>query len=134
MFLFFISGKSRFMQRLIQQRDALFTTKITYVIWCYSEKQPDLFNSMKDVDFHRGLSEDLVSESNLKGRASLIVIDDLAQEVSKDLLISLYTKFSHHRSLRSVKGVSYRRTQNNNERKMFFSNFFFNFCFSVYFF
>ena len=99
------------MQRCIQSRDALFTKKIEYVLWCYSEKQPDLFNSMKNVDFHQGLTEELLSESNLKGRNTILVLDDLAQEIDKQLLTRIYTKYSHHRGIRWVKN-RFRPTDN----------------------
>ena len=67
------------------------------ILYCYGEWQ-DMFTQMQGVEFVRGLNEDLVKRENLSGH-TVLVIDDLADEVDEKLIGALFTKLSHHRSI-----------------------------------
>ena len=70
-----------------------------------------MFTKMRGVEFVRGLNEDLVKRENLFGH-TVLVIDDLADEVDEKLIGALFTKLSHHRSISVIfllNNVFYRR-------------------------
>lgn len=59
----------------------------------YSEWQP-MFESeaMKEVEFVRGIDEQLVSRENLGGKRTLLFLDDVADEIDEKLVAALFTK------------------------------------------
>ena len=67
------------------------------IIWLYAEDQP-LYKDL-DVDFIKGIPDDL--ESRFDGKTStLIIIDDLMTQLHSDeRLTRLFTVGSHHRNL-----------------------------------
>ena len=80
------------------------------ILYCYGEWQ-DMFTQMPGVEFVRGLNEDLVKRENLSGH-TVLVIDDLADEVDEKLIGALFTKLSHHRSISVIfllNNIFYRR-------------------------
>ena len=80
------------------------------ILYCYGEWQ-DMFTQMQGVEFVRGLNEDLVKRENLSGH-TVLVIDDLADEVDEKLIGALFTKLSHHRSISVIfllNNIFYRR-------------------------
>ena len=89
------SGKSFFTKRLLDHAHEMIHPPPDRILYCYSEYQ-SLFDEMPNVEFHRGLSEELIKRENLSGHTCL-VIDDLADEVDEKLLERLFTKLSHHR-------------------------------------
>ena len=92
------SGKSSFCKKLIQYKDDLITPKITKIIYCFSEFKPSLpWESI--TTYSKGYSEDLISREKLGQHKTLLVIDDLADEVQSDQMTRLFTKLSHHRSI-----------------------------------
>ena len=72
------------------------------IIYAYGEWQ-DIFEEMKgeieNIEFVRGITESLVSRENLGGQRTLLVIDDLADEISPALIGAIFVKLSHHRHI-----------------------------------
>lgn len=72
--------------------------QITKIIYCYSEFKPSL--EWGDITtYSKGYSEDLISRDKLQNHRTLLVIDDLSDEVDADEMTRLFTKLSHHRSI-----------------------------------
>lgn len=70
----------------------------TRKIWCYSEWQ-QIFEDMEGVEFLKGLQEEDISREKLGDSKTLLVIDDLADEIDPKLLGALFSKLSHHRNI-----------------------------------
>ena len=88
-------GKSYFVRRLLYYKNELFYPVPTKVIYCYGEYQKE-FDDMRDIDFVEGFPSDL-DEMTKGHEQSLIVLDDLMSECSKDQRVSdLFTRGSHH--------------------------------------
>ena len=88
------SGKTKWIQKLIQYRDDMFSQKITNIIFCYGENQPSLFASMgKDVQFFHGITEDMISREKLAGKQTLLIIVDLQSEVNPKLITAIFSKY-----------------------------------------
>ena len=92
------AGKSQFCSRLIENSSVMINPPPERLIYAYGEWQP-MFAEMKGVEFVKGITEDLISRENLGGKRTLLVIDDLSDEVSEKLIGGLFTKFSHHRQI-----------------------------------
>ena len=92
------SGKSTFTQKLIKYKDDMIYPRITKIIYCYSEFKPSL--EWGDITtYSKGYSEDLISREKLGNHRTLLVIDDLSDEVEADEMTRLFCKLSHHRSI-----------------------------------
>ena len=91
------SGKSSFVQKLIRYKNQLITPRINRIIYCFSEYKPRLaYDHM--TTYSRGYSESLISKEKLGSDSeTLLVIDDLSDEVKPDEMTRLFTKLSHHR-------------------------------------
>lgn len=87
------------MEDLLKSADDMFSPRISKIIWCYSEYQPTLPRSVKNVTFHHGYSDQLVARENLSEGQSLLVLDDLADSISPKSIGNLFTKISHHRNV-----------------------------------
>ena len=77
------SGKTSWVQRLIENKDFMFDKKIDKIIWCYAHWQ-EIFNDpiMKDVDFVKGLTlEPYVCKTTY---SKIVVIDDLMVSASRN--------------------------------------------------
>ena len=48
--------------------------------------------AMKEVEFVRGIDEQLVSRENLGGKRTLLFLDDVADEIDEKLVAALFTK------------------------------------------
>ena len=70
------SGKSYFIQRLLQHAKELISPPVDKVVWCYSEWQPLYETLSGSVEFHEGLPTDLSQPEVCK----LFILDDLADE------------------------------------------------------
>lgn len=89
-----MSGKSQWTFRLIQERERMFATPPTSVLYAYSIWQDD-FDRLKDVTFHQGLPsrEDLENDS-------LLILDDVMHEAStSEDVMKLFTIDCHHRNI-----------------------------------
>ena len=71
------SGKSQFIKDLIKYKDQLFNPKINKVLYCFGEYSP-AFEGMKDVEFHRGFTEELIDRSKLgvNNEQTLLILDE----------------------------------------------------------
>ena len=98
------AGKSFWVKRLLENAQQVIHPAPQKIIYCYGEWQP-LFDEMQKIpnlQFEKELTESLVSRENLKNQRTLLIIDDLADEVSPKLMTALYTKYSHHRHVSCV--------------------------------
>ena len=91
------SGKTEFVKRLLEKDQTMVDPPFDKKIVAYGEWQP-AYENMKGVEFVRGLSEEVVKRENLRGH-TIIVVDDLADEIDSKLIGNLFTKYSHHRNL-----------------------------------
>lgn len=88
------SGKSTFIKRLLDNPSRFIQPPPERILYYYGAWQP-LFNEMKGVTFERQLPSSF--EEVLDGRPTLIILDDLMDDVSKsDEVARLFTKGSHH--------------------------------------
>ena len=76
----------------------MFTPRIDKVIYCYSEPMP-AYDSMEGVTFHQGFSEEMISREKLGEGQTLLILDDLCDEIPHRILGRLFTKLSHHRRM-----------------------------------
>ena len=91
------SGKTEFVKQLLEKNQIMVDPPFDKKIVAYGEWQP-AYENMKGVEFVRGLSEEVLKRENLRGH-TIIVIDDLADEIDSKLIGNLFTKYSHHRNL-----------------------------------
>jgi hypothetical protein len=95
------SGKTSFCLKFLQHLQSLCseTSFAGGIIWCYSENtavhRQDLQNLHKNVSYHDGVPEEF---GDAQGRASLIILDDLLNQVYSQNVCDLFTKGSHHRN------------------------------------
>jgi ABC-type dipeptide/oligopeptide/nickel transport system ATPase subunit len=97
------SGKSTFCIKFLQNLKAL-CKEPTFrggIIWCYSEKTAVPHEQLsrldnKNIRFHKRVPENF---NNVKGEPSIIILDDLLNDVySKDVCV-LFTRGGHHRNM-----------------------------------
>ena len=89
------SGKTYLVRSIITEK-AVYPTP-TKVVWLYAEDQP-LYKGL-DVDFIKGIPDDL--DGRFDGKTpTLVIIDDLMTQLHSDeRLTRLFTVGSHHRNL-----------------------------------
>ncbi len=92
------SGKSSLIRQLLQYTNELFHPVPTKIIYCYGEYQKE-FEELRDVDLIEGFPSNL--DDLTKGHDhSIVVLDDLMSECSKDQRVSdLFTRGSHHKGI-----------------------------------
>ncbi|KAK3931286.1 NAD/NADP-dependent betaine aldehyde dehydrogenase [Frankliniella fusca] len=95
------SGKTFFMNRLIENRNEMFSTTFEHIIFYYSEWQPlyDTLKSQHGVEFRQELP--LLDDHPAGQSPKLIVMDDMMHEIKshhKEIL-KFFIKGSHHRNL-----------------------------------
>ena len=98
------SGKTVWVQSLLQQAQTVIDQPPGRIIWCYSQWQPaytQLLMMIPTIKFVKGISESLENDSYLDvNKRNLIVIDDQMIEAGKyNRIVNLFTKGSHHRNL-----------------------------------
>ena len=98
------SGKTVWVQSLLQQAQTVIDQQPERIIWCYSQWQPaytQLLMIIPTIEFVKGIPESLENDSYLDVNIrNLIVIDDQMTEAGKDnRIVNLFTKGSHHRNL-----------------------------------
>lgn len=96
------SGKTTWVNRVLENKDELFDPPPHKVLYCYGEMQP-LFDEMKKfsfIEFHHGLPTVDDIDAFADGQHNLIVLDDLMADIVKDESIQqLFTRGSHHKNL-----------------------------------
>ena len=96
------AGKSFFVRKLLENAQQVINPPPERIIWAYGEWQPlyeQMQKSIPNLKFENEVTESLVSRENLQGKRTLLVIDDLADDVQPKLMTALFTKYSHHRAL-----------------------------------
>ena len=98
------SGKTVWVQSLLQQAQTVIDQPPQRIIWCYSQCQPaytQLLMMIPTIEFVKGIPQSLENDSYLDvNKRNLIVIDDQMIEAGKDnRIVNLFTKGSHHRNL-----------------------------------
>ena len=101
------SGKSSFCIQFLQNLDALCTEHSFDggVIWCCGEKNASPSKELapvnvgKRIHFHEGVAENF---SNGEGKACLIILDDLLNEVYSKEVCYLFKKGSLHRNINVI--------------------------------
>ena len=93
------SGKSKWVQKLIQNRDLLISPKVDKVLYCYGIINPSLLEMKREgVEIFKGFpsEEKIRSYKNL-----LLILDDLMSDIdkAKPFLDSLFSKISHHQNI-----------------------------------
>jgi len=95
------SGKTSFCIKLLQHLDSLCTeTRFKGgIIWCYSEAtavpRQQLDKLGLNITYQEGLPK---TYGNAQGDPSLIILDDLLNEVNSKDVCDLFTNGSHHRN------------------------------------
>ena len=91
------SGKTVWVQSLLQRAQTVIDQPPERIIWCYSQWQPaytQLLMMMPTIEY---LENDSYLDVNIR---NLIIIDDQMIEAGKDnWIVNLFTKGSHHRNL-----------------------------------
>ena len=92
------SGKTTWIKKLLES-DLIQPTP-QRIVWLYKRWQP-LYDTMKGIEFHRGIPDDLDDDDFFDVSINnLVVLDDLQSSSSKDDKITdLFTEGSHHRNL-----------------------------------
>ena len=98
------SGKTVWVQSLLQQAQNVIEPPPERIIWCYSQWQPaysELLNTVARIEFVKGIPENLEQDSYFDDNIpNLIVIDDQMIEAGNDnRIVNLFTIGSHHRNL-----------------------------------
>ena len=99
------SGKTVWVQSLLQQTQSVIDQLPERIIWCYSQRQPaytpELLMMKPTMEFVKGIPKSLENDSYLDVNIrNLIIIDDQMIEAGKDnLIVNLFTKGSHQRNL-----------------------------------
>ena len=100
------SGKTVWVQSLLQQAQTVIDQPPERIIWCYSQGQPaytQLLMIIPTIEFVKGIPEYLDNDFYLdviRNIRNLIVIDDQMIEAGKEnRIVNLFTKGSHHRNL-----------------------------------
>lgn len=89
------SGKSVFVNKLIQSRKELFSKHYKRVVWCYGIYQS--FYDGLGYEMHKGLPNDnFLDVGNM-----ILVVDDMMNE-AQDLMSSIFTKISHHKNIACI--------------------------------
>ena len=101
------SGKTVWVQSLLQQAQTVIDQPPERIIWCYSQWQPaytQLLMMIPTTEFVKGIPESLENDSYLDvNKRNMIVIDDQMTEAGKDnRIVNLFTKGSHHRNLNVI--------------------------------
>lgn len=91
------SGKSFLIENLLRNAHFMYDRKPGKIMYCY-KVYDEKFNDMKDIVdvFHKGIpSAEKLEEFSLVTTNGTIVIDDLAEELTKDFS-QFFTVYSHH--------------------------------------
>ena len=98
------SGKTVWVQSLLQQAQTVIDQPPERIIWCYSQWQnayTQLLMMIPTIEFVKAIPVSLENDTYLDVNIrNLIVIDDQMIEAGKDnRIVNLFTKGSHHRNL-----------------------------------
>jgi len=88
------SGKTKFLIKLIDNADIMFTHIPDTMTWCYGEYQ-NWMVQYPEIEFIEGLPSEINFDKN---KNNVLIIDDLMHETN-EFVSKLFTKGSHHRNL-----------------------------------
>lgn len=96
-----LSGKTTWCKKLIEQSSDLFTQPVEKMLYCYGMYQPmfeELTANLNNFVLHSGVPPlDMIKSLASSKKHTIIVLDDLQQEMSKDPVIEkLFTQLAHH--------------------------------------
>ena len=95
-----VSGKTAWVQTLLQQAQNVIDPPPERIVWCYSQWQPDymvLMATIQQIEFFKGIPPDLEHDSYFDvNKRNLIVFDDQMIDAG---VVNLFTRGSHHRNL-----------------------------------
>jgi hypothetical protein len=97
------SGKTTFIKNLLTNIDQIVLHEPKQILYCYGTWQ-DIYQEMEvdiqNIRFHQGLPDKTTIEQFSTNSPSLIVLDDLMEEVtnSKDMQ-KMFTQYSHHMNI-----------------------------------
>ena len=93
------SGKSKWVQRLIEHKDFLISPRIENTLYCYGIINSSLLEMKREgVEIFKGF----LSEEKIKSYKNLLLIlDDLMSDIdkAKPFLDSLFSRISHHNNV-----------------------------------
>ena len=93
-----MSGKSHFILELLKKRDQFFSPPPTRVVYAYGIWQ-QAFEAVHDIEFVKGV-KGLAGVDFNPGQPSILVIDDLMEELSNNKELStLFTREMHHKNI-----------------------------------
>jgi len=90
-------GKTEFTKRLVENCDAMFNTKFQRIVWQYTEWQK-AYEELRDrcqVDFVLGKPS--LQDFPANQGPTLLIIDDLQDQLNNPELVKFFIKGSHHR-------------------------------------
>ena len=95
------SGKSSFCVKFLKNLDTQCTESEFSggIIWCYNEKTAVHYKQLtglKNIQFQEGLPENF---GDARGWPSLLILDDLLNQVYSEAVCELFTNGSHHRNV-----------------------------------
>ena len=98
------SGKTFWVQSLLQQSSKAIQLPPERIVWCYSQWQPaylEILSTITQIEFVKGIPPALEDDSFFDvSKRNLIVLDDQMIDASKDKsIVNLFTRGSHHRNL-----------------------------------
>jgi len=89
------SGKTEFVAKLLQNQEEMHEVPFERIIYVYSvdqDRYQELFSTVSNIELHEGFPCDL----DLSGMPTLLVLDDMMLELSKDdRLAKLFTRMRH---------------------------------------
>lgn len=90
------SGKTTFLQKLLENLEVMISEPIEKIVWCYAERAaiPSIQN--ENISFHKGIPHSIENNGNVP---TLVVLDDLMNDVYNSQISELFTKGSHHRNI-----------------------------------
>ena len=98
------SGKTAWVQTLLQQAQNVIYPQPERIVWCYSQWQPAymvLVATIPQIEFVKGIPPDLEHDSYFDvNKRNLIVFDDQMIDAGGDKrIVNLFARGSHHRNL-----------------------------------
>lgn len=89
------SGKSQFVNKLIQSRNDLFSPTHKDVVWCYGIWQ-DFYKSLP-YKMHKG-----APTTEILSRGDFILVVDDQMDEAQELMSQIFTKISHHNNISCI--------------------------------
>ena len=101
------SGKSQFTKKLIENLENMYDNDPpVQVLYCYGVRQTlydEMEASVKNIQFHEGLPSETFIDEYADGKHTLIVLDDLMNDVlNSELVERMFVQLCHHKGLSVV--------------------------------